>query len=498
MADYYSILKKTVSGLPANNAEARKRVYTKARIAIDRQLRGISPPPSEEKIAAQMNLLEDAIDQLEYEYGSVETADAQNSATGAAIHSGKQQAEAAPIVHSAAQRASNGRPGNGRPGPRMTDQPASVSPFPNRQQRVAAAYNLPEDSAGVHNSTTTRNAGRQGNEYRYSEPTARRGGKARTIRILTTLAILLCLAAGGYAAWLYKAPIMAALGVDRESPAVSGTDPVIAEDGDTEDSNAAEKEEARLGRDGETRTAGQSGESDTATGQEGESSQSQSDQTRIVRPAEEEGAPEVSTEPLITGQEDSARTNENRQTALPTIGQKAFLYEEGIGDSAASRDNAAIVWTLEMEAPADNLPREPVIKGELEVPGRGMTLDITVKRNVDGALSASHIIELLFNTPPDFSGGNIETLARFVLKANEQARGEPLVAVPVKIDSGYFMIALNNLEQARESNKRLLLESNWIDIPLGYASGRRALVALEKGETGSQIFEKAFADWENR
>ncbi len=44
------------------------------------------------------------------------------------------------------------------------------------------------------------------------------------------------------------------------------------------------------------------------------------------------------------------------------------------------------------------------------------------------------------------------------MKANEQARGEGLVAVPVKIDAGYFLIALNNLEQAAATNKRLLLE----------------------------------------
>ena len=84
------------------------------------------------------------------------------------------------------------------------------------------------------------------------------------------------------------------------------------------------------------------------------------------------------------------------------------------------------------------------------------------------------------------------------MKSNEQARGEGLVAVPAKIDTGYFLIALNNLEQAEETNRKLLLDSEWIDIPLGYTSGRRALVTLEKGAIGDKVFNDAFADWDKR
>lgn len=196
--------------------------------------------------------------------------------------------------------------------------------------------------------------------------------------------------------------------------------------------------------------------------------------------------------------EDGETAQAEAEASVPVIGQKAFLYEEGIGNTAATRDNAAIVWSIDRAPPADGQPDEPVIRGQLEVPGRGLNMDLTIKRNTDEALSASHIIELEFTAPPDFSGGSIDTLARFVMKSNEQSRGEPLIAVPVKINTGYFMIALNNLEQARESNKKLLLESNWIDIPLGYTTGRRALVTLEKGAIGDQVFREAFEDWDNR
>ena len=124
MADYYSILKKTVSGLPANTAENRKLVFAKARSAIDRQLRSINPPPSDEAISRQMCALEAAIEQIEAE--SVLTAAARAvpppPATAAAMETPvvRPQAEARPVV----------------PAPQR-ERPAS-NPAPAMQQRPEA------------------------------------------------------------------------------------------------------------------------------------------------------------------------------------------------------------------------------------------------------------------------------------------------------------------------------------------------------------------------
>ena len=44
MADYYSILKKTIASLPENNGAARRSVYSRARNAIVNQLKAYEPP----------------------------------------------------------------------------------------------------------------------------------------------------------------------------------------------------------------------------------------------------------------------------------------------------------------------------------------------------------------------------------------------------------------------------------------------------------------------
>ena len=37
----------------------------------------------------------------------------------------------------------------------------------------------------------------------------------------------------------------------------------------------------------------------------------------------------------------------------------------------------------------------------------------------------------------------------------------------------------------------------WIDIPLGYQTGRRALITLEKGVPGERVFNEVFSAWES-
>jgi hypothetical protein len=41
----------------------------------------------------------------------------------------------------------------------------------------------------------------------------------------------------------------------------------------------------------------------------------------------------------------------------------------------------------------------------------------------------------------------------------------------------------------------LLKERAWFDIPIVYSNGRRAVLAVQKGEPGERAFKEAFADW---
>jgi hypothetical protein len=46
-----------------------------------------------------------------------------------------------------------------------------------------------------------------------------------------------------------------------------------------------------------------------------------------------------------------------------------------------------------------------------------------------------------------------------------------------------------------QRNVQLLYGQRWFDIAIVFANGRRALLALEKGDSGDSAFKLAFASW---
>lgn len=202
-------------------------------------------------------------------------------------------------------------------------------------------------------------------------------------------------------------------------------------------------------------------------------------------PASDAQTPPVSP----TGAPDEATTQ------MPAGAQKMFLYEERLGQTAPTAIEGGVAWSLKEEAPEAGQRPEPVIQAQITVPDRGLTALMTIKRNTDTSLPASHTIEFVFSLPENFEGGSIDSVQRVAMKRNEQDRGDPLIAVPAKITDDFHMIALNDFPEAVTTNLDLMRTRSWIDIPLTYRNGRRALLTLEKGTAGTEAFTKALAAW---
>jgi hypothetical protein len=124
-----------------------------------------------------------------------------------------------------------------------------------------------------------------------------------------------------------------------------------------------------------------------------------------------------------------------------------------------------------------------------------MTMAFSFRRNTDKALPASHTIELTFKLSPDFPFGGIQNIPGILMKQSEQTRGAPLAGLAVKVTPGFFLIGLSAVEADKKRNLELLKERSWFDIPIYYNSGRRAILALEKGNPGERAFDEAFEAW---
>ena len=97
--------------------------------------------------------------------------------------------------------------------------------------------------------------------------------------------------------------------------------------------------------------------------------------------------------------------------------------------------------------------------------------------------------------PDAFEGGGVKNVPGIIMKETEEARGEPLRGAAARVSSGLFWIALSEDANDRQSNLRLLSERDWIDIPILYESGRRAILTLRKGSEGFESVEAAIRAW---
>ena len=185
----------------------------------------------------------------------------------------------------------------------------------------------------------------------------------------------------------------------------------------------------------------------------------------------------------------------SQEKSIP-VGQRAIFYEERTNVSDASAEPGSIVWSLVQESPGNDLPPEAAIRAEATIPGKDVQLRMTIRRNADKTLPASHIVEMIFLTPAGFEGGGIDNVLRMSMKGSEQEAGSPLLGIPAKIADGFFLIALNDTKPDMDANTSLLRRQSWIDVPVQYKSGRRALFTMEKGIPGAKVFDEALKAWQ--
>jgi hypothetical protein len=171
--------------------------------------------------------------------------------------------------------------------------------------------------------------------------------------------------------------------------------------------------------------------------------------------------------------------------------QRAVLYDEDPSDSKGRKYDGSVLWrTVPIKVAGQ--PDEFTVTADIEIPWRKLKMTLSFRRNTDKSLPASHIAELKFVVPEDFIGGGIRNVPGMMTKWSQQGRGTPLAGVAVKVTDGFFMIGLSDVPANRAKDLELLLDRAWFDIPLVYSNGRRAIIAIEKGPSGTNALRAAF------
>lgn len=313
--------------------------------------------------------------------------------------------------------------------------------------------------------------------------------------VMIVAAVLLVLAGSAYGVWRYgvssfngdetqvaevvETPAVAETVAPETAPAeerevvtrVEETAPATNEAAPVGD---AEKFTQRLNADGTEEDLGPSPEViNGLPGEEGRSVSAQSDGQSTTEPAQQ-------TEPVADG--------------TPSI-EKMLFYETSLGLEQQARYEGGVTWSEEVES--DGTVSRPFIRAQIQVPERGLSIDMSIKLNGDQTLPVSHLIDINFSLPDDFEGGEIDQVTEVKMKNTEEQPGDRLAAISAKIDTTFFVVGLENDDQdVVATNLQLLARRNWIDIPISYSNGRKALITLEKGASGVAIFDKVLAAWD--
>ena len=160
--------------------------------------------------------------------------------------------------------------------------------------------------------------------------------------------------------------------------------------------------------------------------------------------------------------------------AQETITGQAQLLEAPLGSGSEPQTySGEVKWSAETTEGG-----EASVVAVVTVPERNIGLRMTFTKNTAADLAATHLAQLVFETPFGFNGGTVEGVPGILLKTEQTGRGTPLAGASSRIIPNEFLFALSSEGQAPTTNAEMLRNQSWMDVLLIYATSRQAIITL--------------------
>ena len=151
------------------------------------------------------------------------------------------------------------------------------------------------------------------------------------------------------------------------------------------------------------------------------------------------------------------------------------------------------VWSLIPAAPGQ--PATVAVKAEADIPDLKMHATMTLRKNTDPTLQATHTIDLKFSFADGAPITGFKDVGLPQMRKEDLTAAEALTSVKVKISDTYFLIALAKGDFDTARNLDLMQTRSWFDFPLLLNDDRIAKVVFQKSPEGQAMLEKAFDAW---
>ena len=179
--------------------------------------------------------------------------------------------------------------------------------------------------------------------------------------------------------------------------------------------------------------------------------------------------------------------------AAPTAGRAAMLVASADNPQKPVVSLGSTVWSL--IPPAPNQPATVAVKAEADIPDLKMHATMTLRKNTDPTLQATHTIDLKFSFAEGAPITGFKDVGLPQMRKEDSTAAEALTSVKVKISDTYFLIALAKGDSDTARNLDLMQTRSWFDFPLLLNDDRIAKVVFQKSPEGQAMLEKAFEAW---
>jgi len=177
--------------------------------------------------------------------------------------------------------------------------------------------------------------------------------------------------------------------------------------------------------------------------------------------------------------------------AVPGGGSQSLLLEASQdGTTGAVPFSGTVDWSKGTDEMG-----QPTLVGKASIPARNLGVSVLIRKNSDPTLPASHLMEINFTVNDSFIGGSIAGLPGVLLKNEELVQGTPLVGASARVVGNSFLFALSSSAADEATNQDLLTSRKWMDLAIIYATGKKAIITLEKDDKAEQLFSDVFASW---
>ena len=195
--------------------------------------------------------------------------------------------------------------------------------------------------------------------------------------------------------------------------------------------------------------------------------------------------------PRESGAEPAIQTRDASGSELPATARAAML----IASDDPQRPTVSWGKTLwSIIPPVPGHPGTIAVSADADIPDLKMHASMTLRRNTDPTLQATHTIDLKFSFADDAPIRGVRDVEPKMRNLGLTA-SEALTNVRVKISDVYFLIALVKRDEDTARNLDLMKTRAWFDFSLRLNDDRAAKLVFQKSLIGEAMLAKVFEAW---